>query len=152
MVIEELAQEVDNNKKAQPIIDEIEDLMLRKEPLENELTDMMTEKTETGKVDDARVDLLQKKITEIDTQISGFIKKQQALYNPQWGQIMRAGNEESYLAYQVERYACVYMAKLQDLLELSPRNYFRAPRRPLSHEKVSPHAAETEENIVRDAD
>jgi hypothetical protein len=76
-----------------------------------------------------------------------LIKKQQALYNPQWGQLMRAGNEESYLAYQVERYACVYMAKLQDLLELSPRTYFRAPRRPLSHEKVSPHAVETEENV-----
>jgi HAD superfamily 5'-nucleotidase-like hydrolase len=152
MVIEELAQEVDNNKKAQPIIDDIEELMHKKEPLENELTEMMTNKVETGKIDEARVDFLQKKITEIDTQISGFIKKQQSLYNPQWGQLMRAGNEESYLAYQVERYACVYMAKLQDLLELSPRTYFRAPRRPLSHEKVTPHAAETEENIVRDSD
>ena len=152
MVIEELAQEVDNNKKAQPIIDDIEVLMLKKEPLEDELTEIMTNKTETGKVDEARVDSLQKKITEIDTQISGLIKKQQALYNPQWGQLMRAGNEESYLAYQVERYACVYMAKLQDLLELSPRTYFRAPRRPLSHEKVTPHAAETEENIVRDSE
>ncbi len=152
MVIEELAQEVDNNKKAQPTIDEIEDLMEKKEPLENELTEMMTERTESGKVDQAHVDVLQKSIAEIDTQISGLIKKQQALYNPQWGQLMRAGNEESYLAYQVERYACVYMAKLQDLLELSPRTYFRAPRRPLSHEKVSPHAAETEENMVRDSD
>jgi hypothetical protein len=47
---------------------------------------------------------------------------------------MRAGNEESYLAYQIDRYACVYMPKLSDLLEVSPRTYFRAPRRPLSHE------------------
>ena len=147
MVLEELAQEVDNNKKAQPTIDEIEILMDKKAPLEDELTDMMTDKVESGKVDEARVDSLQKKISEIDTQISGLIKKQQALYNPQWGQLMRAGNEESYLAYQVERYACVYMAKLQDLLELSPRTYFRAPRRPLSHEKVSPHADESDESI-----
>lgn len=147
MVLEELAQEVDNNKKAQPIIDEIELLMDKKAPLEDELTEMMTNKVDSGKVDEARVDMLQKKISEIDTQISGLIKKQQALYNPQWGQLMRAGNEESYLAYQVERYACVYMAKLQDLLELSPRTYFRAPRRPLSHEKVSPHADESDESI-----
>jgi hypothetical protein len=47
---------------------------------------------------------------------------------------MRAGNEESYFAYQLDRYACVYMTKISDLLELSPRTYFRAPRRPLSHE------------------
>lgn len=134
MVIEELADEIENNQKAQPLIDEIETLMKLKEPLEEELTDLMTQKIEGSKIDDSRVDQLQKDITEIDTQISGLIKRQQSLYNPQWGQLMRAGNEESYLAYQVERYACVYMAKLSDLTELSPRTYFRAPRRPLSHE------------------
>jgi hypothetical protein len=47
---------------------------------------------------------------------------------------MRAGNEESYFAYQLDRYACVYMEKLSDLTDLSPRTYFRAPRRPLAHE------------------
>lgn len=134
MVIEELAEETDNNKKAQPLIDEIENLMKTKEPMEEELTDLMTQRIESQKINEQRVELLQKNITEIDTQISSLIKKQQTLYNPQWGQLMRAGNEESYLAYQIERYACVYMPKLTDLLELSPRTYFRAPRRPLSHE------------------
>lgn len=136
MVIEEIADEVEKNKKAQPIIDEIEDLMKKKEPLEDELTEIMTKRIDTPKIDDDKVDQLQKKITEIDTHISGLIKKQQSLYNPQWGQLMRAGNEESYLAYQIDRYACVYMATLNHLLELSPRTYFRAPRRPLSHENV----------------
>ncbi|MFN8790164.1 MAG: HAD-IG family 5'-nucleotidase [Bdellovibrionales bacterium] len=134
MVVEEVAEEVDRNRQAEPLIREIESLMKTKEPMEEELTNLMTEKFEGTKVDETRVDQLQKKITEIDTQISGLIKKQQMLYNPQWGQLMRAGNEESYLAYQVDRYACVYMAKLSDMLELSPRTYFRAPRRPLSHE------------------
>jgi HAD superfamily 5'-nucleotidase-like hydrolase len=146
MVIEELEQEVENNKKAQPLIDEIEVLMRKKEPLEDELTELMTERFESGRIDDGKVESLQKRIAEIDTQISSLIKKQQTLYNPQWGQLMRAGNEESYLAYQVERYACVYMARLSDLSALSPRTYFRAPRRPLSHEKIATHAVVTEEN------
>jgi hypothetical protein len=77
---------------------------------------------------------LQKTISEIDAQISQLIKKQQSMYNANWGQLMRAGNEESYFAYQLDRYACVYMEKLGDLLDLSPRTYFRAPRRPLAHE------------------
>lgn len=85
-------------------------------------------------VDEKRISELQEMITEIDTQISQLIKKQQSLYNPNWGQLMRAGNEESYFAYQMERYACVYMSKISDLFDLSPRTYFRAPRRPLSHE------------------
>lgn len=136
MVIEEIADEVEKNKKAQPIIVEIEDLMKKKEPLEDELTEIMTRRIEAPKVDDEKAEQLQKKISEIDTTISGLIKKQQSLYNPQWGQLMRAGNEESYLAYQIDRYACVYMATLNHLLELSPRTYFRAPRRPLSHETI----------------
>lgn len=135
MVIEELAKEVESNQKAEPVNAEIETLMKKKEPFEDELTDLMTKKIEKVQtVDETRIDQLQKLIGEIDSQISGLIKKQQSLYNEKWGQLMRSGNEESYFAYQVDRYACVYMTKLSDLLDLSPRTYFRAPRRALSHE------------------
>ena len=109
--------------------------MKKKEPLEEQLTNLMTEKTEkSGRVDEANQDFLQKQISEIDSHISNLIRKQQSLYNEKWGQLMRAGNEESYFAHQVDRYACVYMTKLCDLLEHSPRTYYRSPRRPLSHE------------------
>ncbi len=135
MVIEELHQEVVANKKGEALNSEIEQMMKKKEPMEDELTDLMTLKVEkNSSVDESRIDHLQKTISDIDSQISSLIKKQQLMYNAHWGQLMRAGNEESYFAYQVDRYACVYFAKLADLLELSPRTYFRAPRRPLSHE------------------
>lgn len=135
MVIEELDQEIENNIKAEPINHEIDVLMKKKEPFEDELTDLMTRKVENkDDVNETQIDVLQKTISEIDGQISQLIKKQQALYNHNWGQLMRAGNEESYFAYQLDRYACVYMKQLGDLLDLSPRTYFRAPRRPLSHE------------------
>ncbi len=135
MVIEELADEVKSNQIAEPTNQEIEILMKKKEPLEDDFTEIMTKKSD-GFIDnlDAKLEALQRQITEIDLLISNLIKKQQALYNEHWGQLMRAGNEESYFAYQVDRYACVYTAKLGDLLELSPRTYFRAPRRPLAHE------------------
>lgn len=135
MVIEELDTEVENNRKAEPINQEIETLMKKKEPLEDELTEIMTQKVEKAiSANEPQIETLQKSISEIDAQISQLIKKQQAMYNGNWGQLMRAGNEESYFAYQLDRYACVYMEKLSDLLELSPRTYFRAPRRPLAHE------------------
>lgn len=135
MITEELTEEIDQNKKAEPVIQEIDKLMKLKEPLEDQLTDLMTLKYEKkSQVDENQIDKLQKEINEFDLQISQFIKKQQLLYNPNWGQLMRAGNEESYFAYQMERYACVYMSKVEDLFQLSPRTYFRAPRRPLSHE------------------
>ncbi|MEZ0392965.1 MAG: HAD-IG family 5'-nucleotidase [Pseudobdellovibrionaceae bacterium] len=135
MVIEELENEVEINKKNEKLILEIETLMKKKEPMEEELTDLMTLRIEkNSSVDDSKIEALQKQIAEIDAQISGHIKIQQSAYNAHWGQLMRAGNEESYFAYQVDRYACVYMPKISDLLAMSPRTYFRAPRRPLSHE------------------
>lgn len=135
IVIEELEHEIESNRQAEPINDQIEVLMKKKEPLEDELTLAMTQKIELqNKQPNEQIDNLQKTISEIDTQISQLIRKQQALYNENWGQLMRAGNEESYFAYQVDRYACVYMSQIADLLDLSPRQYFRAPRRPLAHE------------------
>ena len=135
MVIEELAQEVKTNQETHSLSQEIELLMRKKEPQEDELTVLMTKRTEKlGPNDENKIEALQKQISEVDSHISSLIKRQQANYNEHWGQLMRAGNEESYFAYQVDRYACVYMAKIGDLLELSPRTYFRAPRRPLAHE------------------
>jgi HAD superfamily 5'-nucleotidase-like hydrolase len=135
MVIEELDTEVIANRKCEPIMQEIEALMKKKEPMEDELTNLITKRIEKKiDVEDSRIESLQKQISEIDTHISSLIKKQNTAYNAHWGPLMRAGNEESYFAHQVDRYACVYMTKLSDLLDLSPRTYFRAPRRPLSHE------------------
>lgn len=137
MITEELDEEILQNKRAAPVIEEIDELMKKKEPYEDELTELMTQKYErSNPVDETQIDRLQKNINDFDAQISQLIKQQQALYNPNWGQLMRAGNEESYFAYQMERYACVYMSKVDDLFQLSPRTYFRAPRRPLSHEVV----------------
>ena len=61
MVIEELEGEISNNKKAEPINHEIEMLMHKKEPLEDDLTGMMTLRVEKGSKAsghdrDARVD------------------------------------------------------------------------------------------------
>ena len=47
---------------------------------------------------------------------------------------MRVGNEESFFARQVIRYSCVYMPRLSDFLNLSPRGYLRSKRRKMPHE------------------
>ena len=135
MVLEELADELESNKKSESLNAAIEELMDQKEPLEEELTQLQSLKVEApSQVDEAKVEALIQKIKEIDQEISGYIVKKQSVYNPHWGQLMRAGNEESYLAYQVDRYACIYMPKLKHFLEMSPKQYFRAFRRPLAHE------------------
>lgn len=134
LVIEELAEELSNLQKANPLQLEIQELMKQKSPLEEEVAELSSKDIEASaglgqtikeKLDD---------INKIDQKISDLIIKIQAIFNPQWGQIMRAGMEESYFAYQVDRFADIYTPTLADFFDESPRKYYRAARRPLAHE------------------
>lgn len=135
MVLEDLAEEIDKYKEVAPIQRRINDLMLKKQPLEDENVRLVSERIETGvSTRDAHLQELQAEVSALDQQIGELIRQHQAHFNKYWGEVMRAGNEESYFANQVERFACIYMAKLGDVLECSPRTYFRAPRLPMAHE------------------
>jgi HAD superfamily 5'-nucleotidase-like hydrolase len=135
LVVEELGQEIEKEHSNQPTTEKINRLMDRKLPLEIKLDELISEQIETGSnKHDEKIHNLLGEIAEIDKAISPLIKQQQQGFNPYWGEVMRAGIEESYFAYQVDRFACVYMTKLGDLLATSPRTYFRSPRRPLAHD------------------
>lgn len=134
LVLEEMGEEIDKMKGAAPLQEKIRDLMEQKEPIEYELVELLSRKVEDGSTDEKRINILQEKISDLDKEISPVIKKQANMFNPNWGEIMRAGNEESYFAHQVDRFADIYMATLADLFNCSPRTYFRSRRRPLAHE------------------
>lgn len=135
LVVEELEDEIAKERAAQPTMDKINKIMEKKIPLEIQLDRLISEQIETGtKKNDEKIHALLGEISEIDKTISPLIKQQQQGFNPYWGEVMRAGIEESYFAYQVDRFACVYMARLSDLLATSPRTYFRSHRRPLAHD------------------
>ncbi|MEC9283737.1 MAG: HAD-IG family 5'-nucleotidase [Bdellovibrionota bacterium] len=138
LVVEELREEVEKNIEAKPIFQQIWKLMEDKTPLEAELQNLEDQKREKGKKDlpEERMDSLLREINDVDKQISNLIGEHQSVYNQYWGEVMRTGNEESYFAAQVMRYACVYTANLGDLLSNSPRTYYRSPRNRLPHEQV----------------
>jgi HAD superfamily 5'-nucleotidase-like hydrolase len=58
------------------------------------------------------------------------------VFNPFWGPLFKAGNENSRLGEQVEDYACVYTSRVSNFLSYSPFHYFRSPREHLPHERV----------------
>lgn len=135
MVVEDLEEEIRKYALVNPIQKEIDDLMEEKEPFEREYVQIVSDRIESGlEKSNERTQELQGKMSELDKKIAEKIKKHQATFNKYWGEVMRAGNEESYFAHQTERFACIYMAKLADLTALSPRTYFRAPRRLMAHE------------------
>jgi HAD superfamily 5'-nucleotidase-like hydrolase len=135
LVVEELEHEIEANTKAEPLVVQINALMDQKVPLERKIDELISRKIEFGDNNlSAEIERLLGDIAEMDRKISPLIQAQQKMFNPYWGEVMRVGIEESFLAYQVERFACVYMSKLSDLLAMSPRTYFRAPKRPMPHE------------------
>ena len=135
LVVEELADEIEKNTKAISTVEQINTLMDLKLPTERKIDELISRKIEHGESGlSPQIEKLLDEINDIDRKVAPLIQSQQKLFNPYWGEVMRVGIEESYFAYQVERFACVYMSKLSDLLEMSPRTYFRSPKRPLPHE------------------
>jgi len=57
------------------------------------------------------------------------------LGNARWGPLMRAGNDKSRLARQIERYADVYTSRVSNFMYLTPFGYVRAPRGSLPHDR-----------------
>ena len=135
LVVEELEQEIAKERNAQPILDKINKFMDKKFPLEISLDEYISQQIEAGNhTQDDKIHSLLAEISDLDKSISPLIKQQQQGFNPYWGEVMRTGIDESYFAYQVDRFACVYMSKLADLLAISPRTYFRSQRRLLAHD------------------
>jgi HAD superfamily 5'-nucleotidase-like hydrolase len=135
LVVDELGQEIEAQIRALPIEKNIVEAMSIKKNLEQRYVVLCTKSIdEDSKKYDTEIYNLQSQITGLDVQISTLLKEQSAFYNSKWDRVFRAGAEESYFAYQVDRFACIYMEKLSDLLALSPINYFRANRRLLAHD------------------
>ena len=135
LVLDPLTEEIEGNKKSNSIQKEIDKLMAEKELLEKQINDQEARKYENDeKIDRDELNSLYAKIEKINNQISDTLENYRTHFNPYWGEMMRAGQEESRFADQMEKYACIYMTKIADLLSLSPRTYFRPNKRILPHE------------------
>ena len=85
-----------------------------------------------------KLEQIKGELETIDQSISPLAKSSTHLNNPLWGLLMRAGNDKSYLTYQMERYADIYTSRVSNLLKLSPYAYLRSPRGSLPHDRFEP--------------
>ncbi|MFZ4715764.1 MAG: HAD-IG family 5'-nucleotidase [Bacteriovoracaceae bacterium] len=137
LVIEEIEEEVLGLKKGKIHSDEINTLMKEKSIVEKQLDELYAKEHEFNeKVEKIQIQGMFDRVEKLDQKLSEKIKAFNASFNPYWGEVMRAGNEESYLAGQLERYACIYMSKISDFNEYSPRTYFRPEKSLMPHESI----------------
>ena len=83
---------------------------------------------------DAELARLRDDIVSIDDQIRPLAVASQAVSNPTWGMLMRAGNDKSYFARQLERHADIYMSRVSNFLFETPYVYLRSHRGSLPHD------------------
>ncbi len=77
---------------------------------------------------------LRARLVTLDERIGPLARCAGELSNRRWGLLMRAGNDKSHLARQVERYADIYTSRVSNFLFETPFVYLRAPRGTLPHD------------------
>ncbi|HEX6812016.1 MAG TPA: HAD-IG family 5'-nucleotidase [Planctomycetota bacterium] len=70
----------------------------------------------------------------LDQRIVPLTRQSGQLGHPHWGPSMRAGNDKSRLARQIERHADVYTSRVSNLQSLTPFGYLRAAHGSLPHD------------------
>ena len=71
---------------------------------------------------------------EIDRQIAPLARAAAEVANDTWGLLLRAGNDKSRLARQIERYADLYTSRVSNFLLATPFAFIRGPRGMLPHD------------------
>lgn len=82
----------------------------------------------------AAYETLKQQLMALDAEIAPLAKASSETGSRFWGLLMRAGNDKSHLARQVERYADVYLARVSDFVVHSPFAYLRSERGSLPHD------------------
>jgi hypothetical protein len=145
LVLREMENEIHAMTDFTPSQTAMSDHMARKERLELEhsQTRLMLQRARTGygprpkqsvKSLERRLARLREKIDAIDRDVSPLAVAAGELNNVQWGPIMRAGNDKSHMARQIESHADIYMSRVSNFLHHTPFFYFRSPRGSLPHD------------------
>jgi HAD superfamily 5'-nucleotidase-like hydrolase len=143
LVLRELEKELDAVASFAARQLELEELMARKELLEADQCQLKLtlQRMGTGRMDPAdqqsiidRLNALRSALTELDSKISPLARAAGELASETWGLLLRAGNDKSHLARQVERYADVYLSRVSNFLYATPFAYLRSSRGSLPHD------------------
>jgi 5'-nucleotidase len=147
LVLRELEDEVRAERAFQPKQQELDALMRDKERLDGEQAALRLwlQRQERGagapfplaggpSAAHERLRALRAEADALDHRIAPLAQQASLLGHPIWGPSLRAGNDKSRLARQIERHADVYTSRVSNLMYLTPFGYLRASRGSLPHD------------------
>ena len=145
LILREMESEIQAMEKSRDVDAQLRELMARKTDLDNRLAQLRLARQRAhnkyGPGPAAKPEGLEAAIRdineesqELDAKISPLAKASGEMGNPTWGPLMRAGNDKSLFARQVERYADIYTSRVSNFLAATPFAYLRAARGSLPHD------------------
>lgn len=145
LVVRELEQDLEALEAFKPKQAELTAKMDLKEAMEHRLSHMRLalQRLERGYGPQAEVDAtelkeraktLRKELRALDATIAPLAEEFSRLSNERWGLLMRAGNDKSHLARQIEKNADIYTSRVSNFLGNTPFVYLRSPRGSLPHD------------------
>ncbi len=144
LILRELEEEIACTEQFAEKQAALDALMREKEEIENEMNFIRlilarsqaglqkVEKEEKKRLKEEQSSLKSYYFT-IDSKISALADEYNRLMNNRWGLIMRAGNDKSQFARQVEQYADIYMSRVSNFMYVTPFCYLRSQRSSLPH-------------------
>jgi len=149
LILRELESEVEALAEFLPQQEELDTLMARKAAVEAQVAALRVaaQRSRLGyappavTVPDPAAALVEVRaeLARLDELISPLAIAAGQIRNKAWGPLMRAGQDKSLFARQVERYADVYTSRVSNLLYPSPFAMLRASRLDLPHD---PHLSQ----------
>jgi HAD superfamily 5'-nucleotidase-like hydrolase len=85
---------------------------------------------------EAEIARLRSETTELDERIAPLAREAAELENPSWGALLRAGNDKSHLARQIEGSADIYTSRVSNFLFATPFAYLRSRRGSMPHDPL----------------
>jgi len=92
--------------------------------------DIKARQSHTKKV----IQSIRKQLRAVNREATALRRRIDDRFHAYWGSLLKQESELSLFGYQVDRYACVYTARVSNLLAYSPNQYFRSPRGLMHHE------------------
>jgi HAD superfamily 5'-nucleotidase-like hydrolase len=88
----------------------------------------------------SRLAELKERILGLDQQVAPLAREASQAVDARWGPLLRAGNDKSHLARQIEASADIYTSRVSNFLLATPFAYLRASRGSMPHDPTLPHA------------
>ena len=146
LVVRELEDEITATQAFSQHRDKLRRLMTEKEKLELAQSQaqllLQRKRDKYGPAPGGSVNELERSIAQgrnrlkaLDDEITPLARADRQVSNNRWGPLMRAGNDKSHMASQIERHADIYMSRVSNFMQYTPFAYFRSPRGSLPHDR-----------------